>query len=87
MDDNSASVTDSRWLPRLYIAVAIVTVVPIWCVQYLPTGDGPSHVYNAWILHELLRGTHGPVAEWFRIDWRPHPNWIGHAAILGAGRG
>ena len=81
MDDNSASVTDSRWLPRLYIAVAIVTVVPIWCVQYLPTGDGPSHVYNAWILHELLRGTHGPVAEWFRIDWRPHPNWIGHAAM------
>ena len=78
---NSASVNDSHWLPRLYAAVALVTVIPIWCVQYLPTGDGPSHVYNSWILHQLLRGAHGPIAEWFRIDWRPHPNWLGHAAM------
>jgi hypothetical protein len=74
-------VNDSPWLPRLYAAVAVATIVPIWCVKYLPTGDGPSHVYNAWILRELVRGTHGPIAQWFRIDWRPHPNWIGHAAM------
>jgi hypothetical protein len=71
----------SRWLTRLYVAVAIVTIVPIWCVRYLPTVDGPSHVYNSWILHELIRGTQGPIADWFRIDWRPNPNWIGHAVM------
>src|SRR5438105_8416651 len=71
----------SRWLTRLYVAVAIVTVLPIWSVRYLPTVDGPSHVYNSWILHELIRGVQGPIAEWFRIDWRPNPNWIGHAVM------
>jgi hypothetical protein len=70
-----------RSLRRLYIAVAIVAIIPIWCVRYLPTVDGPSHVYNSWILHELVRGAHGPIADWFRIDWRPHPNWIGHAVM------
>jgi len=74
-------VNDSRWLARLYVAVAIVAIVPIWCVRYLPTVDGPSHVYNSWILRELLHGAQGPIAQWFRIDWRPHPNWIGHAVM------
>ena len=68
---------------RLYVAVAILAVVPIWSVRYLPTVDGPSHVYNSWILHELLRGHGGPIAQWFAIDWRPHPNWIGHAIMAG----
>src|SRR5207248_2934981 len=74
-----APAMNSLSLRRLYIAVAIFAVIPIWCVRYLPTVDGPSHVYNSWILHELIRGAQGPIADWFRIDWRPHPNWIGHA--------
>jgi hypothetical protein len=69
------------WLTRLYVAVAIVAIVPIWCVRYLPTVDGPSHLYNSWILKQLIRGAHGPLSDWFRIDWQPHPNWIGHAVM------
>jgi len=69
------------WLTRLYVAVSAVAIVPIWCVRYLPTVDGPSHLYNSWILNQLLRGAHGPIGEWFRIDWQPHPNWIGHAVM------
>src|SRR5580765_1098008 len=66
---------------RLYVAVAILAVVPIWCVRHVPTVDGPSHTYNAWILNQLIRGAEGPVAQWFMIDWRPNPNWIGHAVM------
>jgi hypothetical protein len=66
---------------RLYIAVAGAAVVPIWSVRYLPTIDGPSHLYNSWILYSLLRGAKGPIADWFQINWRPYPNWIGHAAM------
>ena len=76
-----ANRSPAAWLPRLYVAVALFAVVPIWSVKYLPTVDGPSHVYNAWILRELIRGARGPVAQWFAIDWRPYPNWIGHAAM------
>lgn len=73
--------TRLRWLTGLYVAVAILALVPIWSVRYLPTVDGASHVYNSWILNALLRGSDGPIADWFTIDWRPHPNWVGHAAM------
>ncbi len=72
---------DARWIRRLYVGVAAVAIVPIWCVRYLPTVDGPSHLYNSWVLRQLIRGTDGPLAQWFRIDWRPYPNWSGHAVM------
>ena len=68
-------------LRRLYFGLALVALLPIWSATYLPTSDGPSHVYNSWLLHELVRGSHGPVAEWYAVDWRPHPNWIGHVVL------
>jgi hypothetical protein len=68
-------------LRRLYFGLALLALAPIWSATYLPTSDGPSHLYNSWVLHELVRGSHGPVAEWFAVDWRPHPNWLGHAVL------
>src|SRR5205809_5945752 len=82
MDNRTGvTVTKPQMSARLYVAVAIVAVIPIWSVRYLPTVDGPSHVYNSWLLRQLLLGAQGPIAQWFRIDWRPHPNWIGHAVM------
>src|SRR5205809_8067989 len=82
MDNRTGvTVTKPQMSARLYVAVAIVAVVPIWSTRYLPTVDGPSHVYNSWILHELIRGAQGPVAQWFRINWHPNPNWLGHAVM------
>jgi len=66
---------------KLYFALAILYLVPIWSVAHLPTSDGPSHVYNSWILRELIAGNSGPISRYFEIDWRPHPNWIGHAVL------
>jgi hypothetical protein len=68
-------------LGRLYAALALAAITPIWCVRYLPTVDGPSHLYNSWILQQLIRGSDGVVAQWYAIDWRPHPNWIAHVAL------
>jgi hypothetical protein len=69
------------WLRRLYLALAVVALAPIWSASYLPTVDGPSHVYNSWVLKELVRGNHGIVSEWYAVDWRPNPNWSGHAVL------
>lgn len=70
----------SRGLVALFLALALLEIVPIWTVKYVPTGDGPSHVYNAWVMHALARGDAPPKIEAaYRIDWRPHPNWTGHA--------
>src|SRR5260221_6608383 len=72
---------------RLYLALAIVSLAPIWSAHYLPTADGPSHVYNSWVLRELVLGHRGIVADWYAVDWRPYPNWSGHVvlALLMAG--
>jgi hypothetical protein len=69
-----------RWTLPLFVALAVLHLAPIWSVRYLPTGDGPIHVYNAWVLHELVTG-HPPanLAHAYRVDWKPHPNWSGHA--------
>jgi len=66
---------------RVYAALAVLALVPIWSVRYFPTQDGPSHVYNSWVLLELARGTEGAIATWYRIDWRPHPNWLGSVVM------
>ncbi len=68
-------------LRRLYLALAIVSLAPVWSAHYLPTADGPSHVYNSWVLRELVLGHRGVVAEWYAVDWRPYPNWSGHAVL------
>lgn len=71
-----------RWTMPLFLLAAILHIAPIWSVRYLPLGDGPTHVYNAWVLHELVSG-HAPpnIAEAYSVDWRPHPNWSGHALM------
>lgn len=68
-------------LRRLYFSLALLALAPIWSASYLPTSDGPSHLYNSWVLQQLVRGSQSPVADWYAIDWRPLPNWLGHAVM------
>jgi hypothetical protein len=69
----------------LFVVLALLHIAPIWSVHYLPTGDGPSHIYNAWILHGLLTGDAPPhIARAYQIDWKPHPNWTGHLLMAAA---
>lgn len=65
------------WLAVLYTAVALLHLLPIWRVHYVPTLDGPSHLYNATVLRELAAGT-PEFTRVFAADLRPHPNWLGH---------
>src|SRR5260370_37963400 len=65
---------------RLYMLLAVIAVVPIWSAHYFPTVDGPSHLYNSWLLQQLLNGNH-LVTQWYAIDWRPNPNWTGHIVL------
>ena len=68
-----------RWL---FLGLALVLLIPIWAVDYLPTVDGPSHVYNAWILRQYANTEEYPLFhQHYEIDWRPIPNWFGHAAL------
>ena len=55
-------------------------LLPIWRVQFVPTVDGPSHVYNAVVLRELASDT-PELARVFFADLRPHPNWLTHLLL------
>jgi hypothetical protein len=42
-----------RWPALLYAALVALYLAPIWAARYLPSTDGPSHVFNAWALGRL----------------------------------
>jgi hypothetical protein len=68
-----------RWLFWTMVALLLI---PVWSVGYFPTTDGPSHVYNAWILRQYGNTQHYPLfRQYYEIDWRPIPNWLSHAVL------
>jgi len=72
-----------RWPAWVYGALVALYLVPFWAVPgYLPSTDGPSHVYNAWLLGELA----GPaparlLRAYFTINPQPVPNSLTHLAL------
>ena len=67
----------------LWAALFTVQLVPVWALRYFPTQDGPSHLENANILL-LLQRTDLPVfREYYAINRKPTPNWLGHLILAG----
>ena len=57
-------------------------VVAIWTVPGFSTQDGPTHLYNAWILSRSFEPD-SPYQFCFQVRWQPLPNWTGHLALAG----
>ena len=76
---------DKAALGILFWALVVFQILPFWRVACVPTMDGPSHVYNAWILLELANPSAHPrsplLRQYYEIDPTPLPNWLGHAAL------
>ena len=71
-----------RWPACLYVALAALYLVPFWAVRYVPTTDGPSHLYNAWVLGQLIGGAPAPLLrDYFAVNPAPVPNWLSHATL------
>jgi hypothetical protein len=58
--------------------------VPFWAAPgYLPSTDGPSHVYNAWVLGHLASPAPVPLLrEYYYINPQPVPNCLTHVALI-----
>jgi hypothetical protein len=65
----------------LFFLLVFLHLAPFWAVTAVPTTDGPSHVYNAWILQQQASGREAPILRYYRIAHSPLPNWTGHAAL------
>lgn len=73
---------EERWLAPLFFTLALLYLVPFWIVHYLPTVDGPSHTYNAWILRQYGNVRQYPLfQQYYEINAEPYPNWIGHGIM------
>lgn len=64
-----------------FVGLVLLLVVPIWSVAFVPTIDGPVHVYNAWVHRHLGSSGHSLLSQYYEVDWRPLPNWFSHACL------
>lgn len=74
---------DSPWIRRLFFGLAVLYLLPFWVVRYIPTTDGPCHLYNAFVLSQYENTEEYPLFQkHYEIDPRPYPNWLTHAALV-----
>jgi hypothetical protein len=50
-------------------------------VPWFVTGDGPSHLYNAYIMGELTTGN-SPLHDVYALNWKPVPILLGHWLLV-----
>ncbi|MCW3121778.1 MAG: hypothetical protein JWQ38_1270 [Flavipsychrobacter sp.] len=61
----------------LLVAGLLLCMLQIWLPAYYLTGDGPSHVYNAQILHDMWADKHTSFyAPYYSLSYQPNPNWL-----------
>ncbi len=60
----------------LFIGFALC-LLQVWLPEYFLTGDGPCHVYNAQVLHDLWSGKNVPFyTRFYTAVYKPNPNWL-----------
>jgi hypothetical protein len=67
----------------LFVTLLAASVVPIWWFHYFPSQDGPAHLENTVILREYADPDRALLREFYAINTRPEPNWLGHLILGG----
>jgi len=55
-------------------------LLPVLLLEFFVTHDGPSHVYNTYIMSRLLDAD-ALNAQYFMFNPQPVPNWLGHVLL------
>ena len=50
-----------------FFLFTVISIVPFWLVKYVPSLDGPTHLYNARIITELLKGD-AYISQFFALN-------------------
>jgi len=72
-----------RLFPFLFWALVVLSLVPLWAFRFFPSQDGPSHLYNAWLLLHLHDPALPQIAHYYTLNTMPSPNWITHLLLAG----
>jgi hypothetical protein len=62
------------------VALALAGVLPLWTTPVVPTQDGPSHVYNAWVIANYRAAGPGLDRHFEIVPWTP--NWGGVGPLV-----
>lgn len=63
-----------KWIFLLFL---IISLLQLWLVKYIPSLDGPQHLYNANVMVELLKGNE-LMRSFFDINDVIVGYWTGH---------
>jgi hypothetical protein len=74
-------VPNRRWLAVLALLLLALNLARLLAFRFFPSEDGPIHLEIAMVLGELWRGGEGGVADYFRLNPSPQPNWLVYLAL------
>ncbi len=65
----------------LFIGMTLLYLLPIWAFQYFPSQDGPTHIYNATLIHEFIHPAYDVFQKYYELNRHPDPTWFGHLIL------
>ncbi|MBI1929428.1 hypothetical protein HYR99_34935, partial [Candidatus Poribacteria bacterium] len=69
---------------QLIAFMGLLHLIPIWGFTFIPTQDGLSHVYNAYILKEWKNPEFTKFHEVYNLNLTLFPNWTNFAFFIPA---
>jgi hypothetical protein len=64
------------------IALSLPVLVAIWCVPWFISQDEPLHLYNAYIMLDLLKPG-SALSAVYSVRWEAVPYWAEHSLLSG----
>ncbi len=85
-DQRSTATRSRRWesdlLEDLLFFVLIVLIItPVWVLPQIPSQDGPTHLYNAMLLHSWWDPGSSYAKVFFALNHVPVPNAVSTIAL------
>ena len=69
-------------LPLLLLSGLALCLLQVWLPGYYLTGDGPCHLYNAQIVHDIWCGRNTEFySRFYSLAYNPDPNWLSTFAL------
>lgn len=60
-----------------FAACFVLCLLQVWLPPYCLTGDGPCHVYNAQVLHDIWCNKNTDFyTQYYTLLYKPTPNWF-----------
>jgi len=83
MLENTPKIVNSKTYLKIliFIFVLVISLIPIWLFDHIPTQDGPSHLYNSYILRELFINNSNIINDIYEINFKLFPNWSSYLIL------